>query len=97
MLLGVMESGSSIPELQEAAAHIVVVEAVDELFLALCRLHFASFEGSLGYWSRSCGFHTSLLDMISEGGSADRMVRGHCNGSSAGRCSYEKSGIFRAS
>ena len=86
MLLGAMESGNSIPELQEAAAHIVVVvEAVDELFLALCRLHFASFEGSLGYWSRSCGFHTSLLDMISEGRSADRLIRGHRNGSSAGR------------
>ena len=51
MLLRVRESGKHIPELQEAAAHIVVVETVDQFFLALYRLHLATFGGSLGDWS----------------------------------------------
>ena len=51
MLLRVRESNHSIPELQEAAAHIVVVEAVDQLFLALCRLRFVAFECTFGHRS----------------------------------------------
>ena len=84
MFLRVMEFGNSIPELQEATAHIVVVEAVDKLFLALCQLHFAAFEDRLGDWSWSSSFHTSLPDMVSEGRGTSRVDGRHCSKSSAG-------------